>query len=80
MQSQAPRHIKSIVGRNLKAARAAAGLTQRELAYRLDTDPMSVSRWETGRVMPGWARLAALCDALDVAVDWLLTDHEERAA
>lgn len=80
MQSQAPRHLKSIVGRNLKAARAAAQLTQRELAYKLETDAMSVSRWETGRVMPSWPRLAALSEALGVGIDWLLMDHEERAA
>lgn len=80
MQSQASRHIKSIVARNLRAARAARGMTQRELAHALETDAMSVSRWERARVMPNLANLTALSAALDVPVDWLLTHEEERAA
>jgi transcriptional regulator with XRE-family HTH domain len=39
-------------------------MTQRELAERLGTSPANVSRWETGRAMPGLDRLGALCEAL----------------
>lgn len=33
----------------LKAIREAAGLTQQELAVRLDTTVTTISRWENGR-------------------------------
>lgn len=66
MPSQAPRQIKTIIGQNLSAARQAKGLTQRELANAIDTDPFQVSRWERGTNRPADATLARLADALDI--------------
>ena len=44
------------------AARAAQGLTQAELAARMDTSQSYIARLESGRVLPSmrtWQRLAA---------------------
>lgn len=40
------------IGRRIAAARKARGLTQVQLAERLDVNHRSVSRWETGRRLP----------------------------
>jgi transcriptional regulator with XRE-family HTH domain len=45
--------IAMAVNRRLAAARALAGLTQRELARRVGTREIEISRIETGRVCPG---------------------------
>ena len=81
MPRHGSRHIKSIVGDNVRAARMARGMTQRDLAAELGMDAMAVSRWERGRVMPeSVATMPRLAAALDVPIGWLYTDHEEEAA
>jgi transcriptional regulator with XRE-family HTH domain len=75
MPSQAPRHIKSILGANIEAARVAKNMRQRDLAAALDTDATSVSRWERGKVVPSLEALVRLADALDQTVDWFYVDH-----
>lgn len=81
MSRQEQRHIKSIVAANILAARTEAGLTQRELATKLDLDGVAVSRWERAKVMPSSSSLVALAQALSRDVAWFYTDHEpERTA
>lgn len=70
------RHIRTIVGDNVKAAREAAGLTQRQLAERLDIDAMSVSRWERGVVLPSVESVASLAQVLERADGWFYVDHD----
>lgn len=75
------RHLKAIVGGNIREAREAKGWTQRELSIALGVESMSVSRWERGRVLPDPAlTLPRIAEALDTSPSWLLIDHEEDAA
>lgn len=80
MPSQAPRQIKTIIGLNLSAARQAKGLTQRELAQAIDTDPFQVSRWERGTNRPSDPTLGRLAEALDIDYVDFFTDPEDVAA
>ncbi len=83
MSMQATRHIKSIVGANIRAARDGAGLTQRELGALVNgMESINVSRWERGQVIPSATSMVALADALNRDVGWFYTDHEpqEKAA
>lgn len=81
MQRQAPRHIKQILGENIKAARTAAGLTQLDLGRAVaDSDGTLVWRWEKGIVRPSDANMQALADILGKPVGWFYTDHIEAAA
>ncbi len=50
-------------GQRLAALRAAAGLTQQQLADRADTDQTTIARYEAGRE-PSWALACRLADAL----------------
>ena len=68
------------VGRNVRAARLAAGLTQSQLAMRVGaTSLMTVSRWETGTNKPGDEFLLRLSAVLSRDPAWFYTDHEAVA-
>ena len=64
MATHARQHLASTIGANVKAGREAMGMTQRDLANRLDTDSMSISRWETGRHRPSASHEVKLAEAL----------------
>jgi transcriptional regulator with XRE-family HTH domain len=54
-------------GDQLKAAREAAGLSQFNLATKIDVSQVTIERWEKGEQVPSGAVLADLADA--VAID-----------
>lgn len=56
----------------LRAARTAAGLTQKALAERTGLDQSRISRLEKGRVGCDVASLQALANALSVSISYLL--------
>lgn len=78
MTRQTNRHLKIIVGENIRAARGE--MTQRQVANLLDIDPMSVSRWERGKVLPSTESLIAIADALGRDLGWFYVDHQKAAA
>lgn len=79
MSRQATRQIKSIVAGNIRAARDARGLTQREIAAMANvSDGLAVSRWENERVAPSTESLVALADALGLELAWFYTDHDAQ--
>lgn len=43
-------------GGRIRAAREAEGLSQRELARRLELDPGTLAAWERGEMSPGYSR------------------------
>jgi transcriptional regulator with XRE-family HTH domain len=58
-----------IVGQEIRRARADAGLSQAELARRLDISPSYISNLEAGRVNVTVGQLANIAGALGVAMD-----------
>jgi transcriptional regulator with XRE-family HTH domain len=75
MASQVSRQI----GANLKAARKAHGLTQRQLAERIGTDSFQISRWERGANRPQDETLHALSAALGMRLADFYAEAEEAA-
>ena len=61
---------------NFKKARLIAGITQNELARRMNVTPGAVCHWETGRTMPDVAHLQKLAGELNTTVEKLLDDGE----
>lgn len=57
------------------SARKNAGLTQNEVAERLDVDQSAISLWETGRTQPRAALLVKLADLYLCTVDELLKEE-----
>lgn len=54
------------LGRQIAAARRAAGCTQRQLAERSGVRQATIAQIETGAGNPRWATLAKLCAALGI--------------
>lgn len=67
----------NISGKRIRKARMEAGMSQEELAVRmqlagLQMGQMAVSRIETGKRLVPDFELPLLADALGVSTDWLL--------
>lgn len=60
------------IGRRVRRARTAAGLTVRELAVRCDVSQPFVSQVENGQAMPSVVTLLKLADALDTPLQALI--------
>lgn len=60
------------VGQYIKKLRKEKGLTQNQLAEKLNITFQSVSKWETGETLPDTSILLDLCNELDTTVDTLL--------
>ncbi len=59
------------VGENLKAARRAKGLTQKQLAAELGKYQSDYSEYETGKVRLDYEKIVYLCRRLDITPDEL---------
>ena len=57
---------------NLKSLRKTAGLSQKQLAEKLDVDQRTVSAWENGVCEPSLQILVRLCEIFEETFDGLL--------
>lgn len=60
--------------KNLKYARKNKGLTQREVAQKLNVVESCYANWEQGRTEPNIEMLRKLCVIFDLTADELLND------
>ena len=56
--------------------RKNAGMTQSELAEKLDVSRQAISRWEMGTAKPEFENLIAISNIFDVSIDYLLKGSE----
>lgn len=61
-------------GENLVKQRKKAGLSQEELAEKLEISRQTISKWETEASMPDAAYVRRLCEILGISADRLLFD------
>lgn len=59
---------KKKIGKFIAECRKAKGLTQFQLAEKLDISDRAVSKWETGSSIPDNELALALCKVLDINV------------
>lgn len=64
---------------NIRNRRQAMGLSQKELATKLNVVRQTISKWETGLSLPDAQLLIRLSEELDVPVGQLLDQTEEFA-
>lgn len=62
----------------IKKLRTTAGLTQEELAQKLDVHPQSVWAWEHGKTTPKGKRLKALADFFGVSEELIKSPQLKR--
>jgi transcriptional regulator with XRE-family HTH domain len=67
-----------MLGKELLAARLAAGLTQETLAYRANVDRSYISQLERGLKSPTVAMLIRLCKAMDTSAAKIVGRVERR--
>ncbi|MFA7637461.1 MAG: helix-turn-helix transcriptional regulator [Monoglobales bacterium] len=69
--------LKVIVASNISRLRKDFGLTQAELAEKINYSDKSVSKWERADALPDLNVTKQLADLFGVSVDFLLTTHTE---
>ena len=74
-------------GKFIASCRKEKGLTQAQLAEKLNITDRAVSKWETGKSMPDSSIMLELCKILDVSVNELLSgeriemdNYDEKAS
>ena len=60
------------IGSYIQHLRKSAGMTQKDLAEKLNISFQAVSKWENGDTLPDTGLLLDLCDALNTTADKLL--------
>ena len=71
---------QSKIGTFIMERRKERGLTQAQLAERLNITDRAVSKWETGKSLPDSSIMLALCEILDITADQLLSGGREAKA
>lgn len=66
-----------MLSENIRQYRKAKGLSQEELAIKLNVVRQTVSKWEKGLSVPDSEMLVALAEALDTTVSTLLDETTE---
>ena len=64
------------IGKFIAERRKNAGLTQMQLAEKLNITDRAVSKWETGNAMPDSSIMLELCDILGISVNELLSGEK----
>ena len=71
---------KEKIGKYIREKRTRLGMTQQQLADRIQVTEKAVSRWETGRGAPDISLLEPLAVELRVSIAELLNGEDRRAA
>lgn len=71
--------IKAIIAKNITELRTEAGLTQIDLAERLQYSDKAVSKWERGESLPDISILLEIAEMFGVSLDYLVKeDHPKK--
>ena len=62
----------NIVSNSIKKLREERGMTQDELAEKLNVTRQAVSNWETGKTQPDIETLTRLAEIFDVSVERII--------
>ena len=58
--------ISQMVGKNLKLARTAKGITQKQVAAELNKTQADYSDYETGKIQLDYDKIVFLCKRFDI--------------
>lgn len=69
--------LKKVIAANISTLRREAGMTQLDLANKLNYSDKAVSKWESGASVPDVGVLLEIANLFGVTVDYLLSeDHK----
>lgn len=69
--------LKFIIAKNIQKLRQEKGMTQWELAEKLNYSDKSVSKWERGESLPDIVVLKAVADLFEVTLDYLVEEEHD---
>ena len=70
-------NIKVNIAKNISELRKKMGITQFELAEKLNYSDKAVSKWERGESVPDISVLKSIADLFGVTVDYLITEEHK---
>ena len=68
-------NLKPIIAKNISRLRIKSGMTQSELAARLNYSDKAVSKWERAESIPDVCVLTEIADLFGVPLDSLVREH-----
>lgn len=74
VQEKKPLNVE--IGMRIQTSRERAGLTQEQLAERIDRSAQFISTIERGVAGPSLETIISLCGVLNVSCDWILRGRE----
>lgn len=69
-----------MLSEKIRALRRNSGLSQEELAERLDVSRQAVSKWELGSAVPTADKLVDIADFFGVSLDYLMRGNADRSS
>ncbi len=72
-----PEVLKQTIAKNISELRRKEGLTQQDLAAKLNYTDKAISKWERGESVPDIMVLKQIADMFGVTVDYLLAAEHE---
>ena len=70
--------LKNIIAKNIAELRRERGLTQLELAERLNYSDKSISKWERAEAVPDVAVLKEIADLFGVSLDYMVEEEHKQ--
>ena len=70
--------LKLIIADNISDLRKKKGMTQAELAEKLNYTDKAVSKWERGESVPDIVVLKSIADLFGVYIDYLVSEYHEK--
>jgi len=67
-----------LLSEKLYKLRKNSGLSQEQLAEKLNVSRQAISKWESGTAVPESEKLVTISNYFGVSVDYLLKDEEEK--
>jgi transcriptional regulator with XRE-family HTH domain len=72
--------MKMVFSEKLQILRKSKGLTQEELAEKLNVSRQAVAKWESAMVFPDIYNIIQISNLMNVSVDYLVKDQECEAS
>ena len=73
-RSRIPQSVREVLGENIRRERVIRNLTQAELAEKIGSSQMMVSRFEKGKDSPSVWRCYQIAKVFDTTIEQLLTE------
>ena len=69
--------LKFIIAKNIQKLRQEKGMTQLELAEKLNYSDKTISKWERGESLPDIVVLKTIADLFEVTLDYLVEEEHD---